>query len=818
MVNPLNRKNGFFLLAFIVIGSLIYGNTLDSPFYLDDTSSIVENPHIRITEVSAKNLLRAGTKSHSKNRPIANISFAFNYYFREYNVAGYHVFNIIIHILSGIFLFLFIEVTLNISPKCAEYKYNRLIAFFSAALWFAHPIQIQSVTYIVQRMNSMASMFYVLSLLCYVRGRIPMTRDQQLESNQKKRSLRVQLTSNAKFSCFSYVWLFGCVLSGLLALGSKQNAATLPFFIFLYEWFFFQDLSFQWLKRYALRFVFVLIIIVVSGYILFIGTDSLEEILFYHAQDFTMPQRLLTEFRVILYYISLILYPHPSRFSLEHDFELSLSLIEPPTTILAICAVTALIVLAVYLAKRERLISFSILWFFGNLAIESSVIGLALVFEHRTYLPSMFFFLPLMTITFRVFEKGLARRQWLSTAGLSSLVLVFSISTIVRNDSWKDPISFWEDCIKKSASNPRPHLNLGNVYKSRGDLTNAIECYTRAIELDPRNAKAHNNLGIVLTERGNFDEAIDHYRKSLQFAPDNARIHYNLGVALSGKRDLKGAISHYAKALHIEPDYAEAYTNMGNALAQQGKFKEATIHYEKALEINPQNAESHYNLANSLSAQEKFDKAVKHYSEALRTRPNFAEAHYELGNVLIQLRKNKEAFSHYRQALQIRPNYAAAHNRLGVLLVQNENYKEAIGHFQEVIRTQPDHAEAQNNLGVALVRQGKLDEAIASYRKAVKINPAYAKAHDNLGTALAQKGEYNGSAVHFREALRTKGHPDAKIHNNLGIVLARQGQLSEAVFHFQEALRIKPDYASANENLKKILAVLGNIDEKLKMN
>ena len=192
-----------------------------------------------------------------------------------------------------------------------------------------------------------------------------------------------------------YLWFAGCFLAGILAMGSKESTAMLPVFIFLYEWYFFQDLDKSWFKRQLKYLVaIVLLFCFVAGF--YLGFDPLGKfntLRDYVFKEFTIGQRLLTQTRVVLYYLSLIFYPNPSRLNLDHDFPLSYSLFDPFTTFLSLIIIVGLIALGLYLARRQRLISFCIFWFFGNLVIESSVIPLALIFEHRLYLPSMFVFL-----------------------------------------------------------------------------------------------------------------------------------------------------------------------------------------------------------------------------------------------------------------------------------------------------------------------------------------------------------------------------------------------------------------------------------------
>ena len=382
------------LLAIVVI--VIYGDTLTSPFIFDDLPNILHNPHIRVPALSFKNLAWAGFNSPVTNRPVANISFALNYYFNGYNLVGYHVVNILIHLTCGISLYFLAKATLQTPALRSRYEKFGWIPFIAVFIWLVHPLQTQSVTYIVQRMNCMAAMFYVLAMLFYVK-------------------FRMSKASRSKWMLFA-----GCVISAFLAFGTKEITATLPLFIILYELYFFQELSGKWARRNFLLLggVFLLFVIIALVYL---DYDPVARILKgYGSRDFTPLQRVLTQSRVVMFYISLMLWPNPSRLNLDHDFALSYSLLNPATTLISITVILALIAVAILLARKEPLLSFGIIWFFGNLMIESSVIGLELVFEHRNYLPTMFAIIAIVSLVFRFSKRAMPAVIALSQIGRAS--------------------------------------------------------------------------------------------------------------------------------------------------------------------------------------------------------------------------------------------------------------------------------------------------------------------------------------------------------------------------------------------------------------
>ena len=674
------------ILIFPFVALLIYSGSLRGPFIFDDMGHIPKNPHTRLEKLTLDGIARASFDSPARTRPVANMSFALNYYLDRYNPMGYHLVNILIHVATGLFLYFFVKTTLNILPPRAGPSMNGWIAFFAALIWLVHPVQTQSVSYIVQRMNSLAAMFYVSSLLLYGRARIATERRK-------------------KWALFG-----GCILAGILALGSKEIAATLPFFIFLYEWYFFQDLSWPWLRRHLTLFGGLLILLAILA-LLYLGINPVERILeSYNIRDFTLTQRVLTQFRVVIFYLSLLLFPHPSRLNLDHDFSISHSLLDPLTTMLSIMIIIVLVGLAIYRAKKERLFSFCILWFLGNLVIESSVIGLEIAFEHRNYLPSMLVTIMAVSLAYRHIKP-----KWLGGALLCALVMVFSFWAHDRNKVWSDSVTLWSDCVAKSPNKARPHSNLGASLALRGRTQEAMNHYTTAVKINPNYAEAHYNMGVALEREGRTDEAALHYTKTLKINTNHAEAHSNIGVTLVRQGNFEEGITHFAEALRIKPHYVKAHMNMGSALLSQGKTDEAVAHFADAVRIEPNNAEAHYNLGVAREKQGRADAAIAHYSKALEINPSYAEAHYNMGVTLGKTKNFDEAVAHFAEALRIRPNYVEAHINMGGALFLEGKIQDAIEHYSKALQINPNLPEAHYNLGGAYLRLGDRYSALREY-------------------------------------------------------------------------------------------------------
>jgi tetratricopeptide (TPR) repeat protein len=563
------NNNLVIFTAFAVIGFAVYSNTINSPFLFDDQAHIKDNTHIRLTELKLQNIADAAFKSPLPERPVANISFALNYFFFHYNVISYHLINIFIHIISATFLFLLLKNTFTLPLFQNRYRHSQLLAFAAATVWLLHPVQTQAVTYIVQRMTSLAAMFYIMSIFFYAKGRL----SQQI----KKRS---------------WPWFCSCAISAILSFGCKEISATLPVFILLYEWFFLQNLDTNWLKRNFSLVIAASFLILVLSYF-YLSSEIVRIMAAEHQRwGFTITERFLTEFRVIVFYISLLLYPNPARLNLDHDFSISTSLFNPPQTLICIIIVFALLISSILLAKRSRLISFCILWFFGNLLIESSFLGIELIYEHRLYLPSMF---AVCAITCLLWK--LLRPLPVKIAAFSVLSCLLFIATYHRNQVWADELTLWQDCVAKSPNRSRSNYNLATVLYERKDYPQAIKFYNKSLQLDARRFDAYEGLALSYLSEEKIQQALEYADKAIALNSKSARGYYAKGLALCRQNCFDQAIPNFLRAIEIEPTYDKFYTKLGVIYNQNNQFDKASFYWNKAIQLNPDSPEPLNNLA-----------------------------------------------------------------------------------------------------------------------------------------------------------------------------------------------------------------------------
>jgi tetratricopeptide (TPR) repeat protein len=604
MDSKTSSRETLFLLSAAVLVIFIYMGSLSGPFVFDDEPNITENRAIRLTHLSFEGLWAAAFDSPLPQRPVANASFALNYFFNGYNAVGYRFVNILIHIINGYLVYLLARLTLR-TPALSSYREQAgAIACGAAILWLVHPLHTQSVAYIVQRMTSLATLFYLLALTCYC--------DARLAATATRKHMLLALGA----------------VSGLLALGTKEIAATLPVFIFLYEWFFFQELKKGWLRRRlpALAGVCVTLGVIV---LIFTGFEPFTRIFAaYAGGSMSAWNRVMTEFRVVVFYLSLLFWPAPSRLNLDHDVAASLSLVDPATTLLSLLLLAGIFATALLIARREPLGAYAILWFLGNLVIESSVIRLELVFEHRTYLPSVFPVIALVALLFRILK-----RKWVAVALLVALVAGGSFWTWQRSLVWANEVSLWRDCLEKSPLKARPYNNLGSALSKIDRFEEAAPYLARAVELKPDYADARYNLGYVLVHLGQVDAGTRELLEAVRLAPDNYMAYNNLGVAYLIQKDFSNAARQLQEALRLKPDFEAAHNNLGVALKNLGDSAGAARQFAEAVRIDPNYAEAWYNLGVSLKERGELKAAAEHFRRALQIRPNYASARRNLEEV-----------------------------------------------------------------------------------------------------------------------------------------------------------------------------------------
>jgi tetratricopeptide (TPR) repeat protein len=620
-------KSGFFkkttlhLWLIVVLGILVYSNTLDVPFHFDDQEAIVQNPIIRDLGLlsdseRAKCFLTYPTL---KRRFMGVLSFALNYRVHGLDVTGYHIINLSIHILNGMLVYFLVVLTF-LTPRLENsgMKRNSVhIALFSALLFIAHPIQTQAVTYIVQRYTSLAAMFFLASLVFYIKSRLTVNQKPGTRKNG---------------NVYTFIFYFLSLAFAVLAMKTKEIAFTLPLLIALYEFSFFRA-PFKRRCLYLVPFLITMPVIPLT----LVGLDMPIENVLGEASVVHISRHdyLLTELRVLVTYLRLLVLPVNQ--NLDYDYNLYQSVMNPQV-LLSFLFLLGIFGLGVYLHRDRRrdaalsLAAFGIFWFFITLSVESGLVPLHPIYEHRVYLPGVGMITALTVFAFFASYRWPGMRMPV-TAALAVIVVVFASAAYSRNSIWQSGERLWEDVVRKSPENARGRNNLGLAYMSRGMTDKAIVQFRAALERDPGYEEAHINLGNIYMAKGLKDEAMGHYFKASKINPYNAVAYYNLGVLNVDKGNLDKAAEHFRAALKIRPDHVMAHNNLGSIHFERGEIDKAIKYYSSAIELDPGRPDTHFNLGLAYIRKGRVEDAVKEMRIVLRISPGHPEANRMLKSV-----------------------------------------------------------------------------------------------------------------------------------------------------------------------------------------
>ncbi len=497
------------LLVVVTVG--VYWPGMQAGFYFDDLNNIVEVAALHWDRFSLDAVRQVFEGALLPERLLSNLTFALNHLAGGLDPAGYHWTNLVIHLLVGaalVWVALLFSGVGRADPGSVEWRL--CLAILATALFLLHPLNIQAVTYVVQRMTSLATLFTLLSFGCYLRAR---------------------LYSGSR----PLPWFVLSAVSFLLALGNKEIALALPLVLLLFELSFYPAC---WRERVALAIrrvgvvrlslwgLFLVALLAIGLYQLYYGSHLIRWSEPFPGRTFTGMERVLTEARVQFFYLSLLLWPAPSRLNLEHDFLLSTSLFQPWTTALAVAGWLLIVVAVAWLCRRAPRYGFPLAGYLAFHLLESGPINLELVFEHRMYLPMAF----LVLLATNLLVDIVRRDRWPVLLLLPLLLVPLSVASYQRNQVWSDPLRFLRDCATKSPNKFRPWYNLGTELGMAGLFSEAEPVLRHALKLKPGHSLAHNQLGNVYLMMGRPAAALRQYRYAVEADPQNFEALFNLAT------------------------------------------------------------------------------------------------------------------------------------------------------------------------------------------------------------------------------------------------------------------------------------------------
>jgi tetratricopeptide (TPR) repeat protein len=652
-------------------------------FIWDDESHLTQNPCI----VGPLGLRDIWTSTRAVYYPLVLTTF---WVLHKFGLAPgpYHILNVLLHAGSAVLLW---RVLRNL---------NVVGAWFGAALWALHPIMVQSVAWITELKNTESCLFYLLSILVFLKA-----------------------TAHPEGGRALWWRVGGALLFFALAIVSKPSTVMLPAVLALCLW---------WGKRMwrgqniAALMPFFAVSAAASLWTIWeqkfhagaTGADWAQ----------TWPERMIIASRDVWFYLGKLIWPHPLTF-IYPRWQIDVS--QPLAYLPVVAAVAAIAVLwlkrngplrPIFFAAAYFVISlFPVLGFFNVYFFRYSFVS-----DHFQYLASMG---PLALAGAGITQVFVQARgkPVLQSATYGLMLSALGFLTWRQSAIYSDVVTLYRDTLRKNRDCWMAHYNLAIALRAGGEIDQAVAHYREALALRPQYAEAHYNLARLLVERGEFEDALAHYEKALAVNPADAEAWNNLGTTLLEVGRIDEAIAHYQKALAIRPDYADALCNLASALLQKGDINGAIRYYLSGLALSPDRPAAQLNLANALLRKGRTEEAISHYNKTIELQPDNPDAYTNLGNAFLQKGRVEDAIAQQRNALRVAPEHVAAQVNLAWLLATSpdaslRNGPEAVALAEQARRlSNGKQPIVLRILAAAYAETGRFPDAIETAKDALQL-------------------------------------------------------------------------------------------------
>jgi tetratricopeptide (TPR) repeat protein len=698
------------VVILVLLACVAYANSLYAPFVFDDLTSVQANQLAQSFSLHSKELLNT--------RSLLYVTYAFNHWMGGQNVFGYHLVNLLLHIINGLLVFaiarrvyqrLEISAFFEASPYRARASGPSMYALLAAAFFLLHPVQTEAVTYVSQRSELLSKLVYLSGLLFF--AQMP----------------------EAKIGFFASLPVFFCLVLGL---GFKENAVTLPAAIVLYDYIFIAKSK---IRSMLSRWRFYLGLSLMTGTGAYVFGEILQRPLDAVGEPGTLRRwyYFLTELPVTARYVRLILFP--SGLNLDHDIPPATSL-RQPDVLLSILLIIGLIVLAWRWRTSRPAYAFSIFWFFLTILPYAGIIPIPdVMFEHRLYLP-----LAGICLSFPILLGSLESVLRLRVVRVGTVTLgVLLIATFWRNYVWSDDVRLFSDVVAKSPHKFRAYENLIFADMRRGQEEQAISVARLGIEnLPDRRVNFSDTIGNLYLRMGRPADAVEYFKQSNDesvragvWPPLLAKSFNNLGVAYlavanapntrdAGVRTnaLRKARDAFRKSVELDSDLGvvNSLVTVNYELGEAAAFEEDL---RKKLGANPNEFMSLYSLATLLSLQDRYPESVEYFRRAEQQETRNQLLYFNYAFALSKAGQVDAAIAAYQKALRIDPIFHEAHYNLAMLYVQRADYASAVQHLSAILSIEGANIRANMKLAEIYATQGKLPLARQHLQQVLKADP-----------------------------------------------------------------------------------------------
>jgi tetratricopeptide (TPR) repeat protein len=673
----------------IIIASILiaYSNSLNGTWAMDD---VVANKPVGIHDI--QDLLSF--------RKVTSSTFLLNQAIAPFNPASFRLTNIAIHILNTLLVYILTLKTFTLSirtsdpesdkrrdpgHKPAHFAHHALYgAFISSTLFALHPININAVAYIVQRMASLATLFVLLALLSYIAAHL----------------------SKNLYKTVIYYALSG--ISVVLGIFSKENAVMAIPLLFLYDYIFLSAFSKQKRRKMIIAVVVIgLLSFSFTTFFLKLHSKVFEIVGFFLHPNQPLPwkdwmsidvswtalEHIFSAFRVLVRYLFLLFFPLPRFLVFDWwGFPVSHGITDPITTLPSMILVISLVVFSLLKLKRYPFISFGILWYFLAISLESFLaVGTDLYYEHRNYLPFTGLSIGIASQGIVFFKDRINNRTaWIS---VTIICLTLGSLTFARNFVWKDSVTLWGDTLKKNPSNLRAIMAMGNASWKINDMKSAERYYREAVRISSNDRKLYYlnesfySLGMLYLMNRDLQKAkelIDKFSHSIEsYKPEILTGFYK---ALSS--DAEGALSEY-RAIAPETkgiDRVVVYTLMGDAYRDKGMWKRALEKYREAISLDPGFSSAYYGIGASYLGKRDIQQARHYINKALSIDPTHTLALSDMADLMLMMKSNPdEALAYAKRAVAQSPPFYQPYLTMGNVLIVIRREHEAEEFYQKAL-------------------------------------------------------------------------------------------------------------------------------------
>jgi len=661
-----------------VITALVYYPSLNYEFQFDDIANITK--HFNIRHYSLKQLFFSGP------RWISYWLNSLHYKLGRFEPFSYRVGNVLIHIMAGILLFFLLKITLLHLKKDSFFKTNApTLAFLTALFFLLHPVQTQTVSYVIQgQLEGLAALLILSMALVFTL----LTRVQSIVGKIILTLLFFSLT--------------------FLSSGTKEIAIISPAVILLVDWFLLAQGDWRELKKRWWLYT-VLSTMVLSIYLYLLKPRFFTDILGFKRTAINNIGNVIThnpkskitpgvffisQFKVILHYLWMFIWPF--NISVEYDWKVSRHFFAPDS-FLPFLMLSAIAGIVLYHLRKNSasLFAFGALWFFVCIAPRSSIIPSSeLLVDYKTYLASVGWLFLLAAGLIKLVQAiptmskqfaSLARQSYTKPALLSSFTLFLGLCAFQRNTIWRSGLEFWANIIRNAPGKARAYNNYGvELSQVQQKFKESIPYFKKAISMDKNYPDPCNNLAVAYSQIGKIDLAIEALKGGLRINPYYPEGYNNLASFYVQQKKYDEAEKILKTALRLRPHYGKAYFNLGRVYLEQNrlddafecfkncctqadldnefgftvyakasmqvqKYDDAIFAYKTLIQLNPTNPEHHFNLANAYFLDKKYTVALPIYQHLTQQNPQDIRSWYNMGETCLHLNKPQEALTAFER-------------------------------------------------------------------------------------------------------------------------------------------------------------------------